>query len=199
MEHHKISKSLNDSTASKFVIRKWIELNYLLDSQYSVNRNIRFKIPMLRSDLCDYNDAYFVVKGKINLRTGTNNDMSQKDALKDNAPFRSCITKIYGVFIDNTEDLDIVMPMYNLLEYSDNYYMTSGSLWNYYRDEIDDAEDDASNGKSFKYKIKVIGKTEVRPPQPPQAPPNPVGSQQEQPPQPPVPLLNTEVIIRLNI
>ena len=91
------------------------------------------------------------------------------------------------------------MPMYNLLEYSDNYYMTSGSLWNYYRDEIDDAEDDASNGKSFKYKIKVIGKTEVRPPQPPQAPPNPVGSQQEQPPQPPVPLLNTEVIIRLNI
>ena len=57
---------------------------------------------------------------------------------KNDAPFQSCISKINNTFTDNAEDLHIVMPMYNLLEYSDNYSMTSGSLWNYYRDEVND-------------------------------------------------------------
>ena len=64
--------------------------------------------------------------------------------------------------IDNVEDLDVVMPMYNLLEYSQNYSITSGSLWNYYRDEIYNFNDNASDGKSFKYKTKIVGKTPVR-------------------------------------
>ena len=104
---------------------------------------------MLRSDLCDYSDAYIVVKGRISVR-GTNdaNKRNKKLTFKNNAPFRSCISKINNTFIDNAEDLDIVMPMYNLLEYSDNYSMTSGSLWNYYRDEIND---DANEIKSFEY------------------------------------------------
>ena len=71
------------------------------------------------------------------------------------------------MLMNSAEDLYIVMPMYNLLEYSSNYSMKSGSLWNYYRDKIDDVDDDASNNKSFKYKTKLIGKAKTRPPQPP--------------------------------
>ena len=67
MEHYKISKLLNDSTVSKFVTKKWIEANDLSNSQYSLNKNIRFRVLMLRSYLCDYYDAYVVVKGTIDV------------------------------------------------------------------------------------------------------------------------------------
>ena len=108
---------------------------------------------MLRSHLCDYSDAYIVVKGKINVRTVANTNICQQNAsLKNNAPFRSCISNINNTLIDKSEDLDIVMPMYNLLEYSDNYSMTSGSLWNYYRNEINNVANNASDGKLFTYK-----------------------------------------------
>ena len=87
-------------------------------------------------------------------------------AFKNNAPFISCISKINGVLKENAEDLDIVMSMYNLLEYHKNYSKTSGSLWNYYRDElIDEANDDNGpnknviNSNSFKYKISITGST----------------------------------------
>ena len=90
--------------------------------------------------------------------------------VKNNAPLRSCISKIHNS-IGNTESLDIVMPIHNLLEYSANYSMRSGSLWNYYRDEINDDKNennkDGNNknnfktkaSKSFKYKRKTIGST----------------------------------------
>ena len=94
---------------------------------------------MLRSNLCDYSDAYIVLKGTIDLLAAAVNENGKEEkevAFKDDALFRSCISKINNTFIDNTEDFDIFMPMYNLLEYSDNYSMTSGSLWNYYREEI---------------------------------------------------------------
>ena len=83
---------------------------------------------MLRSDICDYRDAYIVVKGTIDLLAAAANetDKAQKNfAFKNNAPFRSWISKINSTLIDNAEDLDIVMPMYNLLKYSLNYSMTS--------------------------------------------------------------------------
>ena len=84
---------------------------------------------MLRSDLCDYSDAYIVVKGIINLKASENTDLGQKDvAFKNNAPIRSCITKINSTLIDDTEGLSIVTPMYNLLEYSQNYSVTSEKL-----------------------------------------------------------------------
>ena len=165
MEHYKISKLLNDSTVSKFVTKKWVEVNILSSGQYSVNKNIRFKTSVLRSDLCDYSDAYNVVKGTIT-------DSIKKDkklSLKNNGPFRSCISKIKNTFIDNAEDLDIVIPLFNLLEYSDNDSMTSGSMWNYVRDEINDgANENVSNrinnnktitGKSFEYMTTLIGST----------------------------------------
>ena len=105
-----------------------------------------------------YSDAYIVIKGTIDLLgTAVNeNDKAQKNAkFKNNAGFRSCISKSKSMLIDNAEDLDVVIPMYNLLEYSQNYSMASGSLWNYYTDEIDDVDDNASDGKSCKYKKKV--------------------------------------------
>ena len=76
----------------------------------------------------DYSDAYNV-KLTINLRTGINDDVPQEDVvLKNNAPCMSCITKINSILIDIAKDLDIIIAMYNLLEYSDNYSMTSGRL-----------------------------------------------------------------------
>ena len=153
---------------------------------------------MLKSDLCDYSDAYIVVKGRISVRATENTDKGQKDiALKKNAQFRSCTTKINSASIDYVEDLDIVMPMYNLLQYSQNCSMASGSLWNYYRQEIDDADDNASDGKSFKYKTKIIGNAETRPARPVQAEPDQYGNQPSPPAQPSIPSLNTEVTIPL--
>ena len=166
MEKHKVSNLLNDSTVSndstfqKFVTRKWIEVHDSSNSQYSVHINIRFKTPMLRSDSFDYSDAYTVVKGTIEIlaAAANANDKAAKDvAFKDNSPFSSCISNINNTLPENSEDLDIVMPMYNLLEYGHNYSMTTGSLWNYYRDEMDEA---AVNGKSFEHKTKT--KQEIR-------------------------------------
>ena len=121
---------------------------------------------MLRSDLCDFSDAYIVVKGNITVNkktladddfeapnntvanasatnTANNNVFGQeKLVFKNNAPFINCISNINGIKIDNAEDLDVVMPMYNLFEYSKNYKKTTRSLWNYYRDEPNSGTDD---------------------------------------------------------
>ena len=93
MEHYKISKSLNDSSVSKFVIKKWIKINDLSSERYSINKNIRFKTSMLRSYLCDYSDAYIPVKRRITVE-GDHDDKtrSKKLILKNNAPFRSCMS-----------------------------------------------------------------------------------------------------------
>ena len=97
-----------------------MELIDLSSGQDSIIKIIRFKTSMLRSDLCGYSDAYFVVKGRIT-DEGDNDTITRNKKLifKKNAPFRSCISKINNTFIDNAEVLDIFMPMYNLLEYSD--------------------------------------------------------------------------------
>ena len=90
---------------------------------------------MLRSDLCNYSDAYIIVKGTFTIVRPNNTKRYKAKTFKNNAPFNNSISKINGAKIDNAEDLDAVMPMYNLLEYSKNYRKTTGSLWNYYRDE----------------------------------------------------------------
>ena len=123
---------------------------------------------MLRSHLCDYSDAYILVKGTITVADpGANNDANNiRDKknrpliLKNNTPFVSCITKINGELIEDGDDLDIVMPRYNLLEYNKNYRKTIGSLYNYYRDELTNDDNDnfdsikVVNSETFKYKIK---------------------------------------------
>ena len=175
MKHYEIFKLLKDSTVSKFVTKKLVGVNDLPGGQYSMNKNIRFKNSMLRSDLCDYSDAYVVVKETVTV-TDTDNDNKRNKKLvyknnKNNAWSRSSISKVNNRSIDNAEDLDIFMPMYNLLKYSDNYSMTSGSLWNYYRDGINDDENEndanknmvnhnkTTTSKSFKNKTKITGST----------------------------------------
>ena len=112
---------------------------------------------MLRSDLCDYSDAYIVVEGNIIVTNPDGVKRNKAVAFGNNAPFINCISKINGVQIDNAEDLDVVMPMYNFLEYSKNYRKTAGSLWNYYRDESSNPL--SSNSESFKYKTSITGNT----------------------------------------
>ena len=87
------------------------------------------------------------------------NDKAQKNAAcKNNAPLISRISRISSTSIHNAEDLDVVMPMYNLFEYSQHYSMTSESLWIYYRYKIDDVGDNTSDSKSFNYQTKTVGK-----------------------------------------
>ena len=100
---------------------------------------------MLKSSLCDYSDAYILVKGKATItRVGADAAGRQADerhtgvAFKNCAPFTNSISKTNNTQVDNTKDIDIVMPMYNLIEYSDNYAKPSGGLWQYYRDEPHD-------------------------------------------------------------
>ena len=178
MEYDKINNLLlsedNESEKlSKFVTREYVKVNSL-SNVYNENKSIRFKTPMLRSNLCDYSDAYILVKGTITVTApGANNNASNiRDKrnrpliLKNNAPFVSCITRINEELIEDADDLDIVMPMYNLLEYSKNYRKTIGSLYNYYRDELSNDADDNNfdnikviNSNTFKYKNKIAGNT----------------------------------------
>ena len=111
---------------------------------------------MLRSDLCDFSDAYNVVEETITLEGDNDaNKRNKNPAFKNNAPFINCISKINGVQIDNAEDLDVVMAIYNLLEYSKYYRKTTVSLWNYYRDEPSNPL--SSSSKFLKYKTSIRG------------------------------------------
>ena len=112
---------------------------------------------MLWSDLCDYSNAYIIVKGDITVADPNNAKRNKAVAFKNNAPFINCISKINGIKIDNAEDLDVVMPMYNLLEYSKNHKKTTGSLWNYYRDQPSNPL--STNSESFKYKTSITKNT----------------------------------------
>ena len=145
MEYDKINNLLDreSENLSKFVTRQYVKVNSLTNT-YNENKSITFKTPMLRSDLCDYSDAYILVKGTITVNgvvNGVENEILRRNRqliLKNNAPFVSCMTKINNEFIEDADDLYIVMPMYNLLEYSKNYRKTIGSLYNYYIDELSD-------------------------------------------------------------
>ena len=142
MEFQKIvnflDRTSDDKDLPKFITKKWIEVDDQSGGNYIVNKEIRNKTPMLRSDLCNFNDAYIVVKGIITVTEPDNAKRNKEVAFKNIAPFINCISKINDVKIDNAKDLDVVMPMYNLLEYSKSYRKTTGSFWNYYRDEPSD-------------------------------------------------------------
>ena len=123
MDYDKMNNLLGSQSEklSKFVTREYVRVNSLSNT-YNENRSIRFKTPMLRSDLCDYADAYILINGTIEVDGANPRDRQNRPViLKNNAPFISCITKINGELIEDAEDLDIVMPIYNLLEYSKNY------------------------------------------------------------------------------
>ena len=148
---------------SKFRTKNWVEINDESKESCNTGSDIKFKTAMLRSNLCDQADAYILAKGIITISVAGNDaDARQADErekgviFKNCAPFTKCISRINGTEIDNAQDIDIVMPMYNLIEYSDNYSKTSGSLWQYYKD---DPNDNITQSESFKSKIKITGKT----------------------------------------
>ena len=124
MKLQKIINLLNltsdDKDLPRFVAKKWIEVYDQSEKNYSVNKEIRIKTPMLRSDLCDYSDSYIVVEGDIIVTSPNKAKRNKSVMFKNNAPFTNCITKINGIKIDYKEDIDVLMPMYNLLEYSKN-------------------------------------------------------------------------------
>ena len=171
MEYQKITNLLSTTSDNvpRFITKKWVEVHDQSgNDRYNPSKQIRFKTSVLRSDLCDFSDAYIVVKGDITLTKNVGRgfiDIRDRFlAFKNNAPFTNCISKINDMLIDNAEDLDIIMPMYNLIEYSKNYKRTTGSLWNYYRDEpnnllLNDDADPITNYVSFKYKASITGKT----------------------------------------
>ena len=190
MEYQKIVNFLDITSDNKdlpnFVTKKWSEVYDQSQGNYDIDKEIRIKTSMSRSDLCDFSDAYVVVKGNITVVkktfatgdieapnntaanvTATNNANNnafgeKKLVFKNNAPFINCVSKINGVKIDNAKDLDVVMPMYPLLEYSKNYKKTTGSIWNYYRDEPNSNTDDNEimhsilNSESFDFKVNFM-------------------------------------------
>ena len=179
MEFQKIVNFLDTTSDNKdlpkFVTKKWVQVYDQSQENYGVNKEIRTKTSMLRSDLCDFSHAYIAVKGTITVtkKTFTADDIEapnntaanatatntangnafgeKKLVFKNNAPFINCILKTNGVKIDNAEELDVVMPMYNLLEYSKNYKKTTGSLWNCYRDEPNSSTDNNNITHSILY------------------------------------------------
>ena len=160
METQKIINLLSDSSneESKFAAEKW----YVIDSQtakgkYKQGDTIKFETETIKSSLCDYSDAFILVTGNITVPSNNNTDV----AFKDCAPFSTCTTKINDIFVDEANHIYIVMPMYNLIKFSDNHSDLSGSLWPFKRDEVlaGNADLTIDNSQSFKYKAALLGKT----------------------------------------
>ena len=177
MEYQKIANLLHSVSdqPSKFRTRNWVEINDESRGTYTSN-DIKLKTTMLRSNLCDYADSYILVKGTMTI-TGyagaePNPDTPRTEAqllaarqaderdkgvtFKNCVPFTKCISRMNNTNIDKAQDVDIVMLMYKLIESSNNYSKTSGSLWKYYKDY---PNDDIADSKSFKFKVKITRKT----------------------------------------
>ena len=160
METQKIVNLLGDADneSSKFATRKWYVINDQNNTDYGEGNEdsttVKFETKVIKSNLCDYSDAYILVTGNI---TATGGDANTRVAFKNCAPFTKCITHINDEHVDNADNLDIIMPMYNLIEYSDNYWDKSGNLWQFKRDEQNMNNGNPANvttddSSSFKYK-----------------------------------------------
>ena len=139
MEYQKIANLLESTSdnLSKFRTKNWVEINDESRENYA-NSDIRFKTTMLRSNLCDYGDSYILLKGTIIITgegaTAAAERADERDkgvTFKNCAPFTKCISRINNTDIDNAHDIVIEIPIYNLMEYSDNYSKISISLWKY--------------------------------------------------------------------
>ena len=175
MEYQKIINLLDNTPnqPTKFRTKNWVKINNESRGTYNTNSQIRFKTSMLRSSLCDYSDACILVKGTITVANTAvagpaANNANKKVIFKDCAPFTSCISRINNTQIDDAQYIDVVMPMYNLIEYSYNYSKTSGILFQYCRDVpvvdangaiIDFTEANATTD-SFSLKVKLTGQTD---------------------------------------
>ena len=149
-----------------FATKKWYVINDENNTNYGGNKDtgadnpdtIKYDTRVLKPNLCDYAEAYILVDGTIRVAAA---DPNTRLALKNCAPFTKCNLEINDEHVDTAENLDIVMPIYNLIEYSDNYQDSSATLYQYKRDEppeanaINDLTTDTSS--SFKYKVSLLG------------------------------------------
>ena len=172
MENQKIINVLNTEgiDSKHFITKKWYIINDENNTNYGVNKNtgannsdtIKYDTRVLKPNLCDYVDAYILVDDTIRGTGGNNNT---RLVLKNCGPFTKCNLEINDEHVDTAENLEIVMPMYNLIEYSDNYQDSSAMLYQYKRDEP--PEDNAmanltvNNSSSFKYKVNLLGNRNV--------------------------------------
>ena len=164
MEYQNVANLLDNeiNQTSKFTTRNWVEINNESRGAYT-GSSIKFKATMLRSNLCDYEDAYILVNGTITISGAGDYDATKQAdernkgvTFKNCATFLKCISRINNAEIDNAKDIDIGMPMYDLIEYSHNNSKTSESFWEYYKD---DPNYNIADTESFKYKVKTTGKT----------------------------------------
>ena len=173
IEYQKII-NLVDNTPnqpSKFNTENWIKINDESQRTYNEANQIRFKYSMLISSLCDYSDAYIHFKGTITVLNNavqdqTNNVFNKKEIFKNCAPSANCITRINNMQVDDAHYFDVLMPMCNLIENSDDYSETSGTLWQYFIDEAalnngEVVDFNAANATtdSSKIKSKIKGQT----------------------------------------
>ena len=173
MEEQKLINLLDDITIqpSKCRTRNWVKINDESKRTYD-DSNIRQKTSIVKSNLCEYNDVYVLVKGTITVPNtaaacAAENAINKKVIFKSCAPFTDSITEINNTQADDAQKINVVLSMYNLIEYSDAYLKTSRSLWQNYRDEptLDnnvnniDFPDDSNNSALFKFKQKITGQT----------------------------------------
>ena len=175
MEYQNIANLIDDTSnqPSKFRTKNWVEINDESRGAHNVNSQIKFKTIMLKSSLYDYSDAHILVTISVNNTAAAGaavNNINKKVIFKNCAPFTNCISKINNTQLDNDKDIDIVMPMYNLIEYSNNYAKTSGSLWRYCKDipaRNNNNETEEFTGRlknttdSFNFKAKITGQVEM--------------------------------------
>ena len=167
MKNQKIINLLNksDTNSRHFPTKKWYIINDENNTNYGVNKDtgannpdtIKYDTRVLKPNLCDYANAYILVDGTIRAE-GAN--AATRLTLKNCAPFTTCNLEINDEHVDTPENLDIVMPMYNLIEYSDNYQDSSATLYQYKRDEPPDNLANnltTVNSRSFKYKVNLLG------------------------------------------
>ena len=167
MENQKIINLLDkiDTDSKHFATKKWYIINDENNTNYGVNKDtgadnpdtIKYDTRVLKPNLCDYAEAYILIDGTIRATAANANTWL---ALKNCAPFTKCNLEINDEHVDTAENLDITMPMYNLIEYSDNYQDSSATLYQYKRDESPEANAindlTADTSSSFKYKVELL-------------------------------------------
>ena len=173
MEYQKLANLLDDTSNQpcKFKTKNWVKINDELRGTYNVNSQIKFKTTMLKSSLCNHGDAYILGKGTITVNNtaaadADANNTNKKLIFKNRAPFTNCISEVNNTQVDNAKDIDVIMSLYNLLEYSLAYEKTPGSLWQYCKDvpavdnnnAIVNFTDNNLTG-SFNFKVKMTGQT----------------------------------------
>ena len=159
METQKITNLLNksDLDSKKFVTKKWCIINSQTTPPYNIGYSNKFDTKVIKPNLRDYSEAYILVKGNIQ-----NKPANSSVCFKNCAPFRKCTWHINDEFLETAEELDINTPMYNLLEYSDNYEDSTGSLYHFKRSEITTGDDKnadvtVANSKPFSYRASLVG------------------------------------------